>query len=88
MSYTGIHQYKLLFDLKHQTFWLASAATREIWFIVIYLIVASAVELLSQQTYLKKQTQSAQTSTLQHHHTETLTFYIKEVFFSGGFTDE
>jgi hypothetical protein len=88
MSYTGIHQYKLLFDLEHRTFQLASAATREIWFIVIHPIVAPAVELLSQRACLKKQAQSAQTSALQHHHAEALASYIKKVFLSGGFTGE
>jgi hypothetical protein len=88
MPYTGKHQYKLPFDLENRTFRLASAATREIWFIVMHPIVAPAIELLSRRERLKKQAQSARLSGLQHHHAEALASYIKEVFLSGGFTGE
>jgi hypothetical protein len=89
MPYTGKHQYKLPFDLENRTFRLASAATRETWFIVMHPIVAPPVELLStRRERLKKQAQSSRLSALQHHHAKALASHIKEVFLSGGFMGE
>jgi hypothetical protein len=42
-----MHQIKIPFDLTQRTFRLATEATRETWYIVMYPIVAPAVELLS-----------------------------------------
>ena len=86
--YTGIHQYKLPFDLENRTFRLASAATRETWFIVMHPTAITAIELLSRRERRKKQTKSSRQSGLQHHHAEALASYIKEVFQSGDFIGE
>jgi hypothetical protein len=45
VSYPAKHHYKIPFDA-HRTFRLATAATRETWYIVMHPIVAPTVELL------------------------------------------
>jgi hypothetical protein len=88
MPYTGKHQSKLAFDLENRTFRLASAATRETWFIVMHPIVVPAQELLSRRERLKKQAKSSRSSALKVHHAQVLASYITEVFLSGGFMGE
>jgi hypothetical protein len=46
--YSSKHIYGLLFDLEHCTFRLATAATRESWFIVIHPVANALEELLSR----------------------------------------
>lgn len=89
MPYTGKHQYQLPFDLQNRTFRLASAATRETWFVVMHPIVAPATELLSsRRERLKKQVKSSRLSALKTHHAQALTSYIKEIFLSGDLVGE
>lgn len=54
MPYLAKHQFKMPFDLKDCTFRLATAATRETWYIVMHPIVAPAVKLLSRQKRREK----------------------------------
>jgi len=89
MPYPGKHQSKLHFDLQHRTFRLASAATRETWFIVMHPIVAPAVELLPlRQERLKKQAKSSHLSALKVHHAQALASYITEIFLSDELVGE
>ena len=89
VSYPEKHQYKIPFDLKHRTFRLATAATRETWYIVMHPIVAPAVELLSsRQARLRKQAESSRRSALKAHHAQALASYIKSLFLSGELLGE
>lgn len=86
--YSAKHQSKLTFDLHNRTFYIASAATREDWFIVMHPIVAPAVEILSRTERLRRQAKSSQESALTVHHAEALAAYIKEIFQSGELVGE
>ena len=89
MPYPGKHQSKLHFDLQNRTFRLASAATRETWFLVMHPIVAPAIELLSsRQERLKKQAKSSHLSALKVHHAQALASYITEIFLSDELVGE
>lgn len=87
-SYPAKHHFKIPFDLKHRTFRLATAATRETWYIVMHPIVTPVAELLSRQKHLEKQARSSQASALQIHHARALASFIKRVFQSGEFIGE
>jgi hypothetical protein len=89
VPYPGKHQSKLNFDLQNRTFRLASAATRETWFLVMHPIVAPAVELLSSRPErLKKQAKSSHLSALRAHHAQVLAAYITEIFLSDELVGE
>jgi hypothetical protein len=89
MPYPGKHQSKLHFDLHHRTFRLASAATRETWFLVMHPVVAPAMELPSSRPErLKKQATSSRLSALQTHHAQALASYITEIFLSDELVGE
>ena len=80
-SYSAKHVHGLHFDLQHRTFRIASAATRESWFIVMHPIVNSMTEMLqSQQEQRRRMEESSGSSALQYHHAEFLASYIKEIF--------
>jgi hypothetical protein len=89
MPYPGKHQSKLHFDLENRTFRLASAATRETWFIVMHPMVAPVLEFpSSRRERLKKKARSSRLSALKIHHAEVLASYIKEIFLSGELVGE
>jgi hypothetical protein len=89
MSYPGKHQYKIPFGLKHRTFRLAAAATRETWYVVMHPIVAPAVEILgSRRARLRKQAESSRSSALKIHHAQALASYIKLLFLTGELLGE
>jgi hypothetical protein len=87
MLYASKHN-EFPFDLEHRTFRLATAATRETWFIVMHPILATVEPLRSQQERLKKRAKSSYSSRLQRHHAQVLSSYIKEVFLSGELLGE
>jgi hypothetical protein len=88
VPYLAKHQFKMPFDLTHRTFRLATAATRETWYIVMHPIVAPAVELLPRRKRLEKQAKSSQASALQTHHAQALASYIKRIFALADFASE
>ena len=88
VPYLAKHQFKMPFDLTHRTFRLATASTRETWYIVMHPIVAPAAELLSRRKRLEKQKKSSQTSALQTHHAQALASYIKRIFDLADFASE
>lgn len=84
VSYPEKYQYKIPFGLKHRTFRLATAATRETWYIVMHPIVTPTVEILgSRRARLRKQAESSRSSALKVHHAQALASYIKSIFLSG-----
>jgi len=89
MPYPGKHQYKIPFGLKHRTFRLATAATRETWYVVMHPIVTPAAELLgSRGARLRRQAKSSRSSALKTHHAQALASYIKSLFLSGELLGE
>lgn len=88
-SYSGKHVHGLPFELEHRTFRLATAATREAWFIVMHPIHATATELpLSRRERQKREEKSFQLSALRTHHAQLLASYIKDVFLTGELLGE
>jgi hypothetical protein len=88
MPYASKHS-EFPFDLEHRTFQLATAATRETWFIVMHPTLAPTAEPLpSRREQLKKQAKPSHSSGLQHHHAQVLLSYIKEVFLSSELLGE
>jgi len=87
-SYPAKHHFKIPFDLQHRTFRLATASTRETWYIVMHPIVAPAIELLPRHKRLERQTKSSKASALRIHHARALADYIKRVFQSGDLVGE
>ena len=83
-SYSSKHIHGLPFDLEHRTFRLATASTREAWYIVMHPTASTITDLPSsgreRQKRLKK---SSQSSALQLHHAHFLAGYIKQVFLIG-----
>jgi hypothetical protein len=88
VPYLAKHQFKMPFDLTHRTFRLATAATRETWYIVMHPIVAPAVELLSRRKRIEKQAKASRTSALETHHAQALASYIKQIFDLADFASE
>lgn len=87
--YSIKHGESLAFELENRTFRLASAATREIWYIVMHPIVLPVTELASsRQEQRKRLKKSAQSSAMQPHHAQFLSRYIKEIFLSGELLGE
>jgi hypothetical protein len=86
--YPAKHHFKLPFDLKHRTFRLATAATRETWYIVMHPIVAPAVELLGRGARQKKAARSSKASALRVEHARALASYIKWVFQAADLAGE
>ena len=79
--YSSKHIYSLLFDLEYRTFQLATAAIKEVWYIVMHLTVSTITDLpflkRERQKHFKK---SFQSSALQLYYTYFLARYIKQVF--------
>lgn len=79
--YRGKNTLELPFDLKHRTFRLATAATRESWFIVMHPVIPLVTELPTSRREQRKQLEySSSRSALQRHHAHFLATYIKQVF--------
>jgi hypothetical protein len=86
--YSSKHIHGLSFDLEHRTFRLATAATRESWFIVMHPVANAPEELLSRSERRKRREKSSQCSALQLPHAHFLASYIKEVFLVGELLGE
>ena len=86
--YPAKHHFKMPFDLKHRTFRLATAATRETWYIVMHPIVAPAVELLGRGARRKKEARSSKASALRLDHAQALASYITWVFQTADLAGE
>jgi hypothetical protein len=86
--YPAKHHFKMPFDLKHRTFRLATAATRETWYIVMHPIVAPAAELVGRGARLKKAARSSKASALRVEHARALASYIKWVFQAADLAGE
>ncbi|KFY66249.1 hypothetical protein V496_02126 [Pseudogymnoascus sp. VKM F-4515 (FW-2607)] len=83
LPYQGKHHYKLHFDLKNRTFRVATAATRETWYIVMHPIVAPVMELDgSRRKRLERQAKPCRSSALLIHHAQAMASHIKHVFLS------
>lgn len=88
MAYTGKMQHELPFDLQHRTFRIASAATRETWFVVMHPVITPLTELLSRAERSKKRAKSSRQSALKFHHAQALASYIKQTFLSHELVGE
>jgi hypothetical protein len=88
VPYLAKHQFKMPFDLTHRTFRLATAATRETWYILMHPIVAPAVEVVSQRKRMEKQAKASRTIALETHHAQALASYIKRIFNLADFASE
>jgi hypothetical protein len=86
--YQSKHLYRLPFTLEDRTFRLASAATRETWFIVMHPIVAPAHEFPSVRESRQRKEQASRRSALQVHHAQALVAYIKDIFSAGELLGE
>ena len=86
--YSAKHVYGLSFDLEHRTFRLATAATREAWYIVMHPVANTPEELQSRREHRKRREKSSQSSALQLHHANFLASYIKQVFLIGELLGE
>ncbi|KAL5348503.1 hypothetical protein ACLOAV_005919 [Pseudogymnoascus australis] len=83
LLYAEKHHYKMHFDLKNRTFRVATAATRETWYIVMHPIVAPVLELdASRRKLLERQAKLSRSSALLIHHTQAMASHIKHVFLS------
>lgn len=81
-SYAGKHvSANLPFDIRNRTFRIATAASREVWFIVMHP-VQSQMDDLSGSHGQRRQRQKAsrQSSAVERHHAKALAEYIVEVF--------
>ena len=87
-SYSCKHVHGLSFNIEHRTFRLATAATRESWFIVMHPIVNSPEPLVSRSERRKNREKAAEHSALEHRHAFFLASYIKEVFLIGDLLGE
>lgn len=80
-SYSSKHIHGFHFDLTHRTFRLATAATRESWYIVMHPVGGTSVELpTSRREQRRRQEQASRSSALRVEHAQFLAQYIKEVF--------
>jgi hypothetical protein len=81
VSYKGKQLYGLPFDLRNRTFRIATASTRETWFIVMHPIAGYVTELPpSKSEQRRRMKRSARSSALLHHHAECLASQITTVF--------
>lgn len=87
-SYSNKHVHGLLFDLEHRTFRLATAATREAWYLVMHPVANAPDELRSRGELRKRREKSSQSSAVLLHHAHFLASYIKQVFLTGELLGE
>jgi hypothetical protein len=86
--YSSKHLHGVLFDLEHRTFRIATAASREAWFIVMHPAVAQIRELPrglpgSQQEHRKRVETSSRSSGMLVHHARQLASFITQVFLTS-----
>ncbi|KAG8664931.1 uncharacterized protein FPOAC1_012908 [Fusarium poae] len=81
-SYAGKHlTANLPFDIRNRTFRIATAASREVWFIVMHPMESQMDDLSgSHGQRRQRQKASRQSSAFERHHSKTLAEYIVEVF--------
>jgi hypothetical protein len=80
-SYQAKHIYGFNFSLQNRTFRIATAATRESWFIVMHPRTNTMTELPhSHREHRRRLEESSRSSALQLHHAQFLATYIKQVF--------
>lgn len=80
-SYSCKHIHGFAFDLQHRTFRLATAATRESWFVVLHPAGARMQELPSSRRKQRQRAEEASTSSaLRYEHARFLAAYIKQLF--------
>lgn len=88
-SYSCKHIHGFSFNLQHRTFRLATAATRESWFIVMHPVGAAGTEFGSSRRERQQQLkESSQSSALQTPHAQFLATYIKQVFLADELLGE
>ncbi len=87
-SYSAKHIHGLSFDMEHRTFRIATAASREAWYIVMHPVARAPEELLSRGECRKRREKSAESSALKPHHAHLLASYIKEIFLEGELLGE
>jgi hypothetical protein len=88
-SYSCKHIHGFSFDLGHRTFRLATAATRESWFIVMHPTGTTMAELpSSRREQRQKAEEASKSSALEYPHAQFLTGYIKELFLSNDLLGE
>lgn len=80
-SYQAKHIHGFNFSLLHRTFRIATAATRESWFIVMHPRSNTVTELSSSyREHRRRLEEASRSSALQPHHAHFLATYIKQVF--------
>ena len=88
-SYSAKHIHGVPFDLEHRTFRLGTAATREVWYIVMHPVANTATELpSSRQERRKRLERSSRASALKFPHASFLATYIKRIFLLGELLGE
>ncbi|KAF6791707.1 hypothetical protein CMUS01_16213 [Colletotrichum musicola] len=79
----------LPFDIQHRTFRIATAGSRELWFIVMHPRGGQVSEYAASAAHRTRQkAQSVRTSAIKRHHAELLAEYIKEIFLQGDLIGE
>ncbi|KAG7402837.1 hypothetical protein Forpe1208_v016711 [Fusarium oxysporum f. sp. rapae] len=89
-SYAGKHvSTNLPFDIRNRTFRIATAASREIWFIVMHPIQSQIDDLSgSHGQRRKRQKASRRSSAVEKNHAKVLAEYIIEIFTDGELLGE
>ncbi len=88
-SYSCKHIHGFSFDLQHRTFRLATAATRESWFVVLHPAGTRMRELpASRRAQRQKAEEASQSSALQYEHAKFLVAYIKQLFLTNELLGE
>jgi hypothetical protein len=88
-SYSAKHTDGIPFELHQRTFRLATAATRESWFIVMHPTVPVMCELpTSKQDQRRRREEASRRSALQSHHAHFLATYIKWIFLTSELLGE
>ena len=87
--YSGKHADGLPFRLERRTFRIATAATREVWFIVMHPTIPDMVELppLGQERR-KRREKASHSSAMQPHHAHFLAAYITWIFLTAELLGE
>ncbi|KAI5455879.1 hypothetical protein BGZ63DRAFT_326096, partial [Mariannaea sp. PMI_226] len=77
------------FDIRNRTFRIATAASRELWFIVMHPVRNLMDDFTGSQSQRRqKQKASRRGSALERHHAQALTDYIIEIFIDGELLGE
>lgn len=88
-SYSCKHVHGFSFDLQHRTFRLATAATRESWFIVLHPAGTKMRELPSSRRAARQKAEEAsKSSALRYEHAKLLAAYIKQLFLTNELLGE